>query len=99
MVSSPESGGIYRDSKYSHVVILIAKTVLYVYVKFALNKDDDGELLYLRSHCRLQDLEVARLDSELVMAKAEICRLKGKYWRLELDEQLAAPGRLTPLLV
>ena len=59
----------------------------------------DGELLYLRSHCRLQDLEVARLDSELVMAKAEICRLKGKYWRLELDEQLAAPGRLTPLLV
>ena len=59
----------------------------------------DGELLYLRSHCRLQDLEVARLDSELVESRAEICRLKGKYWRLELDEQLAAQGRLMPFLV
>ena len=59
----------------------------------------DGELIYLRSHCHLQDMEVARLDAEMVMTKAEISRLKQKYWRLELDEQLAAQGKLTPLMV
>ena len=59
----------------------------------------DGELIYLRSHCHLQDMEVARLDAELAMAQAEISRFQQKYWRLELDERLAAQGKFTPVMV
>ena len=53
----------------------------------------DGEVICLRSHCHLQDMEVARLEHELDLAKAEVSRFKEKYWRLELDKRLAAKGR------
>ena len=33
-------GEMYRDSKYSLVIILVAKTVSYVYLKFVADKDD-----------------------------------------------------------
>ena len=38
-------------------------------------------------------MEVARLEHELDLAKAEVSRFHKKYWRLELDERLAAKGR------
>ena len=58
----------------------------------------DGEVICLRSHCHLQDMEVARLEHELDLAKAEVSRFNKKYWRLELNERLAG-GNAASILV